>query len=197
DRQLCLEGLVHGERYDVTVRAGLPSTVRETLAKTAEFSLYVRDRSPFVRFTTKAYVLPRTGQRGIPVVSVNTRDIAVKIFRIGDRNLLDTLGRNFQTTLSSSELQQIADTDGFAVWSGQLKVESPLNAEVTTAFPVDEAIGNLAPGVYVMSAEAAGPKTDEYVDIATQWFIVSDLGLTAFSGHDGIHVFVNSLATAA
>ena len=31
--------------------------------------------------------------------------------------------------------------------------------------------------------------------LATQWFIVSDLGLTAFSGNDGIHVFVNSLAT--
>jgi len=28
-----------------------------------------------------------------------------------------------------------------------------------------------------------------------QWFIVSDLGLTAFSGNDGIHVFVNSLAS--
>jgi alpha-2-macroglobulin len=32
--------------------------------------------------------------------------------------------------------------------------------------------------------------------IATQWFIVSDLGLTAFSGKDGIHVFVRSLASA-
>ena len=31
--------------------------------------------------------------------------------------------------------------------------------------------------------------------LATQWFIVSDLGLTAFSGNDGIHVFVNSLET--
>ena len=31
--------------------------------------------------------------------------------------------------------------------------------------------------------------------LATQWFIVSDLGLTAFSGNDGIHVFVNSLAS--
>src|SRR5262249_11464007 len=66
-----------------------------------------------------------------------------------------------------------------------------------TAFPVDEAIGNLAPGVYVMTAEPAGPKKDDdYAEAATQWFIVSDLGLTAFSGHDGIHVFVNSLASA-
>jgi uncharacterized protein YfaS (alpha-2-macroglobulin family) len=199
EKQLCVEGLVHGESYDITVRAGLPSTVKEKLAKAAEFSIYVRDRSPFVRFTTKAYVLPRTGQRGIPVVSVNTRNVSIRILRIGDRNLLDKLGRDFQTSLNASQLQQIADTDGVAVWNGQLKVESPLNAEVTTAFPVDEAIGtSLAPGVYVMTAEPDGPKKDDdYSDLATQWFIVSDLGLTAFSGHDGIHVFVNSLATAA
>ena len=47
--------------------------MRETLQKSADYNIYVRDRSPFVRFTGKAYVLPRTGQRGIPVVSVNTR----------------------------------------------------------------------------------------------------------------------------
>jgi len=197
DKQLCVEGLKHGERYAVTVRAGLPSTVKETLARTADFSIYVRDRSPFVRFTTKAYVLPRTGQRGVPVVSVNTPSVAIKVYRIGDRNLLQTVvGENFQRNLGRFELQRLADERGVSVWSGELKVESPLNAEVTTAFPVDEAIGNLAPGVYVMSAEAAGPKADDYVDLATQWFIVSDLGLTALSSHDGIHVFVNSLATA-
>src|SRR5216683_2597199 len=72
DRQLCVEGLKHGERYAITLRAGIPSVVRETLSKSAEFNVYVRDRKPLVRFTGKAYVLPRTGQRGIPVVSVNT-----------------------------------------------------------------------------------------------------------------------------
>ncbi len=198
DRQLCVEGLVHGEHYEITLRAGLPSTVRETLTRAAAYSIYVRDRAPFVHFTTKAYVLPRTGQRGIPVVSVNTRAIAIKVYRIGDRNLLDTVqNRNFQSTMEPYELEHIEDTSGAAVWSGELQVDSPLNTEVTTAFPVDEAIGNLAPGVYVMSAAAAGPKKDDDVsEVATQWFIVSDLGLTAFSGHDGIHVFVNSLATA-
>jgi uncharacterized protein YfaS (alpha-2-macroglobulin family) len=198
DKQLCVEGLVHGEHYDITVRAGLPSTVKETLVKAAAFSIYVRDRSPFVHFTTRAYVLPRTGQRGIPVVSVNTPSVAVSIYRIGDRNLLDTVvGGNFQRSLARYEMQRLASEGGVAVWSGELKVESPLNAEVTTAFPVDEAVGKLAPGVYVMSAEPTGPKKDDdYGDVATQWFIVSDLGLTAFSGHDGIHVFVNSLAAA-
>ena len=197
EKQLCVEGLKHGERYGITVRAGLPSTVKETLAKSADFSIYVRDRSPLVRFTTRAYVLPRTGQRGIPIVSVNTPTVAVKVYRIGDRNLLDTvIGEDFQRSLSRYELERLADERGFSVWSGQLAVESPLNTEVTTAFPVDAAVGNLSPGVYVMSAEAAGAKSEDYSSLATQWFIVSDLGLTAFSGNDGIHVFVNSLATA-
>ena len=107
DKQLCVEGLKHGERYNITLRAGLPSTVKETLPKSAEFNVYVRDRKPFVRFTGKAYVLPRTGQRGIPVVSVNTPAVNVKVFRIGDRNLINTVvGSDFQKTLSSYELSR-------------------------------------------------------------------------------------------
>src|SRR5262245_56357938 len=83
-RQLCVEGLKHGERYTITLRAGIPSTVRETLAKSATFNIYVRDRAPQVRFNGKAYVLPRVGQRGIPIISVNTTAVAVEIYRIGD-----------------------------------------------------------------------------------------------------------------
>jgi uncharacterized protein YfaS (alpha-2-macroglobulin family) len=39
DRQLCVEGLKHGERYSVTLRAGIPSMVKETLAKSADFNI--------------------------------------------------------------------------------------------------------------------------------------------------------------
>ena len=38
--------------------------------------------------------------------------------------------------------------------------------------------------------------SNDYDQRASQWFIVSDLGLTAYSGHDGIDVFVHSLASA-
>ena len=84
------------------------------------------------------------------------------------------------------------------MWKGELAVDAaPLNADVTTAFPVDQAVGELKPGVYVMVAQPQELKKldNDYDSLATQWFIVSDLGLTAFSGNDGIHVFVNSLAT--
>src|SRR5579872_432988 len=71
ERQLCVEGLKHGETYSVTLRTGLPSVVHENLSKSVDFAVYVRDRKPSVRFSTSAYVLPRVGQRGIPIISVN------------------------------------------------------------------------------------------------------------------------------
>ncbi|HEY6254617.1 MAG TPA: alpha-2-macroglobulin [Xanthobacteraceae bacterium] len=197
ERQICVEGLKHGERYTVTLRAGIPSVVKENLAKSAEFSIYVRDRKPFVRFSDKAYVLPRTGQRGIPVVSVNTTSIAIEIYRIGDRNLLSTvLGSDFQTNLDRYDLERLTEEHGSEVWKGSMKVEPTLNADVVTAFPITEAIAALAPGVYVMHAGAADATDNDSREGATQWFIVSDLGLTAYSGNDGVHAFVHSLETA-
>jgi uncharacterized protein YfaS (alpha-2-macroglobulin family) len=197
DQQLCVEGLKHGERYGITLRAGLPSMVKETLAKSADFTIYVRDRKPLVRFVGKTYVLPRTGQRGIPLVSVNTDTVEVEIYRIGDRNLTDTvIGTDFQRNLGRYEVERLAAERGAAVWKGQLATENTLNADVTTAFPVDQSVGDLTPGVYVMVAEPKGPKSDDYEALPTQWFIVSDLGLTAYSGNDGIHVFVHQLASA-
>ena len=195
-RQLCVEGLKHGERYTVTLRAGIPSTVRETLAKPAEFNIYVRDRKPVVRFSGRAYVLPRVGQRGIPVVSVNASAVAIEVYRIGDRNLVSTvLGHDFQRTLNRYELARLREDRGSQVWKGEMKVDPVQNTDVTTAFPVGEAIPNLGAGVYVIVANAANAVGEDYADLATQWFIVSDLGLTAYSGNDGIHTFVHSLET--
>jgi alpha-2-macroglobulin len=197
EKQLCVEGLKHGERYAMTLRAGLPSVVKETLAKSAEFTIFVRDRKPFVRFSGKAYVLPRTGQRGIPVLSVNTQAVTLSIYRIGDRNLIDTLlGYDFQRNLSRYQAERLGNERGAKVWNGELAVESKLNTEVTTAFPLDQAVKDLGPGVYAMTAEPKEAVSNDYGQQATQWFVVSDLGLTAYTTHDGVDIFVHSLATA-
>ena len=198
DQQLCVEGLQHGETYAITLRAGLPSTVGEDLLKDAAFNIYVRDRSPSVRLAGKAYVLPKTGQQGIPLITVNTDKVKVTIYRIGDRNLLDNvLGYDFERNLYSYSLDDIADQKGEKVWTGELKVEKELNQEITTAFPIMEAVPQMQPGVYLLAAQPGNAGSDEYGERTTQWFIVSDLGLTAYSGTDGIHAFVNSLASTA
>ena len=84
---LCVDGVVHGERYRLRVRAGLPAADGETLASSADLDIYVRDRSPSVRFQGRAYVLPKGGEAAIPLVSINTRLVKAQVLRLGDRSL--------------------------------------------------------------------------------------------------------------
>jgi len=197
DQQICVEELRHGERYALRLRQGLPSAIGETLLKPVDLSIYVRDRSPSARFTGRNYVLPRTGQKGLPVVTVNTRELDMALYRIGDRRLAhEVLEGAFGEQLAGYRAEQIKEEKGELLWEGRMPVEMELNEAVTTAFPIDELHGDLKPGLYVMTAQPAAQETESWRERATQWFVISDIGLTAMSGNDGIHVFARSLASA-
>ena len=218
DTQICVDGLRHGERYAVVLRQGIPSSIPgENLLKNADYEIYVRDRTPSVRASGKTYVLPRSGQQGVPLTSVNTDKVGIRVLRIGDRNLINTVRNSeFLEQMEPYQVEKIIKESGLQVWRGVMDVKTELNKDVVTAFPVTEATGKLEPGIYLIAAQAGdfktesgatttpspdgdgdGDRTESAENIATQWFVVSDLGLTAFSGHDGVHVFVRSLASAA
>ncbi|MGA8715289.1 MAG: alpha-2-macroglobulin family protein, partial [Roseiarcus sp.] len=142
DQQLCVEGLKHGERYAIVLRQGLPSAVGEQLLKAADYEIYVRDRSPQAHFSGKAYVLPRQGQEGAPLVTVNTSKVAIDVYRVGDRNLLSVVNRDdFLKPIDSSRADELESEDGQKVWSGSMDVASELNKDVATEFPVLDAVG--------------------------------------------------------
>src|SRR5262249_30589671 len=84
DKQICVEGLEHGKRYDITFRAGLPAAIGEVIQAPVVLSIYVQDRGASVRFTGDSFVLPATARRGIPIVSVNMQTADLKLYRIGD-----------------------------------------------------------------------------------------------------------------
>ncbi len=91
--------------------------------------------------------------------------------------------------------------EGEKVWSGSMDVASELNKDVVTEFPVLDAVGQLQPGVYLIAAspwkeKVPGAESNETAQLATQWMVVSDLGLTAISGEDGVHALVQSLGSA-
>ncbi|WP_292239508.1 alpha-2-macroglobulin family protein, partial [Mesorhizobium sp.] len=197
DKQICVEGLEHGQHYDVTFRAGLPAAIGETIAAPVVLSIYVQDRAPSARFTGDSFVLPAGARRGIPVVTVNMSAAKMKLYRIGDRSLAQLLsGYQFLHQLDGYDISTISDQMGEPVWEGTLDIANDLNKEVTTSFPVDEAIPQRKPGVYVLTAQPVDDKSDDYGSRATQWFVVSDIGLSTYTGQDGLNVFARSLGSA-
>ena len=85
------------------------------------------------------------------MVSVNTQALTVNVFRIGDRNLIDTvIDSDFQRPISKYQLRNLGEERGMKVWGGELATATTLNEEITTAFPVDQAIPEMQPGVQPM-----------------------------------------------
>ncbi len=195
-RQLCLEGVEHGARVTFTLREGLPAASGEALHKSSEISVYVRDRDPSVRFVGRSYVLPKSQAASIPVVAVNAEELEVSIHRVADRNLVSALQQGLVgSPLNERGGDRIRARLGEEVWRGFADVSTELNKDVTTDLPIGDALGDFEPGVYAMRASVVGAEDDGGAD-ATQWFIVTDLGLATLKGSDGLHVFVRGLSDA-
>ncbi|MEO6301217.1 MAG: PAN domain-containing protein, partial [Paracoccaceae bacterium] len=195
-RQLCVEGINPGSRYTVTFREGLPAADGQTLAKSVPITAYIKDRSPGIRFTGRGYVLPRTGDAAIPVVTVNTTKLDLEVYKVTDRNLLRIMqGGYFDTPMYDYQEYDFENQMGTKIWNGTATVGQDVNKDVTTRLPLTDAIKGQPAGIYAL--RAAVPGVDPYVTPASwQWFVVSDLGLTTLSGVDGLHVVVRSLGNA-
>ena len=196
DEKLCIEGMEHGARVRFVLRAGLPAASGEVLATNVELTQYVRDRSPAVRFTSRAYVLPRLGDVAIPVETVNLPTVDLTLRRLSDRNIL----RSMQEGLLAGPLyayeEEYLDNDlASTVWTGVAEVAQDLNRDVLTRVPLNDALRDEPPGLYVLSAKVPG--ADPYDDPpAAQWFVLTDLGITSWIGNDGLTVMTRSLADA-
>ena len=193
--ELCITGLSHGSRYALTLRAGLPAATGEVLRRPAELALYVRDRAPMVRFPGRGYVLPANGPRALPVETVNSDTLDLTLWRVSDRNLAGTIRDTmFGEAMSHWRIEDFADRFAEPVWTGTADVAQELNQTLTARLPLDD-VGAMTPGAYVLRAAVPGLDPWEHPP-ATQWFMVSDLGLSTLSGTDGLHVVVQGLSDA-
>ncbi len=195
-RELCIEGLEHGRRYRMTLRSGLPAGNGDALIRDVELTHYISDRSPAVRFPGRAYVLAKTDQAALPIETVNLTEVTLHLRRVSDRNLLRSMQDGyFGRPLSQWQEEHFASDIAEEVWSGTAMVQSTLNQDMTTRLPLTEAIADQPVGIYALSASYTG--ADPYENpSATQWFVLTDLGLSTMSGSDGLHVQVQGLSDA-
>lgn len=201
DNVLCLEGFKHGQHYSVTLLAGLPA-VGGKLAEPERHELEIGNMRPSLAFASSGFLLPRIGNEGLPLRTVNLDEVHVQIARINDRNLINDIRDGRPADYWDYRTAEIvAEDQGEWIWEGELMIDSRPNEPVVTALPIGETIGRLEPGIYLATATAPAKgvlrdEEDLQRTAATQWFVVSDLGLSSLLGEDGALVQVRSLATA-
>jgi len=196
-RRLCISGVEHGTEYQLTLKPGVPADSGSRTESGETFTARVDDRPATLGFRGNDYVLPRAGQQDLPLTSVNVSQANIEVLRINERNLVNPLNeRELYTLLSGYQARQIAQRSGESVWQGELSIAKELNQEVTTAIPISQIISDPQPGIYIVTAHDAAQEDYHWDDRATQWLVVSDLGLSTYRGADGLHVFVRSLDSA-
>ncbi|WP_421905959.1 alpha-2-macroglobulin family protein [Mameliella sp.] len=197
DERICVTGVEHGSRYTITFRAGLPAKSGEELIRDVPITAYVSDRTPTLSFPGRAYALPRTADAGIPIDTVNLDEVDLILRRVSDRNLVRAIQENyFGRPLGRYDENYFARDVAEEIWTGTGVVENRLNADMMTRLPMGEVLGDLPAGIYALTAAVPDPKRGEGRR-ATQWFILSDIGLTTLQGTDGLTVFARDLGDAS
>ncbi len=193
DTRICVSGVTHGSRHTVTFRAGLPAQSGEELIRDVPITAYVRDRSPSVGFPGRSYVLPRSAEAGLPIETVNLDEVDLVLHRVSDRNLIQSLQNDyFGRPLGLYDEDYFSETIGEEVWRGTGVTQNDLNIGMTTRLPMGEVVAELPAGIYALTAVV--PTDDE--QRATQWFLLSDIGMTTLQGNDGLTVFARDLTSA-
>ncbi|HYD32457.1 MAG TPA: alpha-2-macroglobulin [Azospirillaceae bacterium] len=197
DKALCVEGLAHGGKYHLTLQPGLASADGRRLEKAIERDIEVPNRAPALAFRSGGHILPRVGADGLPLRAINIDKAQLQVQRINDRDLVERIyfGRVTQS-MTEWDVGELVGKAGQEVWKGELAMVGPRNAPTVAAFPIESVLGDLEPGVYVAVAASDAVQGKGWEGKATQWFVVSDLGLTSYEGDDGLMVFARSLVTA-
>ncbi len=202
ERTLCISGVTFSQSYKVTIRQGLPSTGALIVPQTASYVIAVPDRPVTLAFRNKAYILPKASRQGIPLSTVNVERAEIRVLRINDRNLITEItGERIRELLYEHHARRIEENQGELVWTGRMRIQAERNKEAVTAIPFAEVVKTPKPGIYVVLARSVGKKSgeeegDDYSEWATQWVIVTDLGISTYSGEGGLAVFVRSYENA-
>jgi len=202
--EVCVYGLDHGRHYQVRVRAGLRAANGERLAEDANLEIDISHRPPAVWFDRSAYVLPGGGRSQLLLYSINTDRVKLKLLRIHERNLLAPwVQRHFQRNLSVEELAEASEMLGEVVWEGEAKLQNRPDKTNRTVLSLPREKMK-KPGLYILSAtnhhveaisqaEALMFERDAFT--ASQWLVVTDIGLAAYHAADGLLVEARSLSS--
>lgn len=196
---LCVEGFEYGKDYTIKLKKGLTSDLHVDMTADYEFPVYISHRKPNLNFRERGYVLPAKGPQLLPLNTVNLSKAYLHLYRIPARNYATfSAYESFLGTMNYSyDLKYMTGKRAENLWKGRMTTEAAMNQTKTHGIPISALVNKqLEPGLYLLSAEDGDEDDTAKSLLSVQWFLVSDLGVTAYKGEDGIHVFCHELSTA-
>lgn len=196
--RLCLSGLAFGSVYKVTLKKGLAAEHGYKLEEDSTYTVLVSHRKPSIVFRERGYILPAKGPQLLPLKAINVPQVQIKVLRIPSRNLARELTQHsFLNQLYRWNIDELKEGSAELVGEGTFNCQGNLDETVVRGLPIDQILGKkIEPGVYIVQAEVNKKNNHGDNQDATQWVVVSDIGLSTFSGPDGLHVLARSLNSA-
>ncbi|MBK8285457.1 MAG: hypothetical protein IPK97_11595 [Ahniella sp.] len=181
-------------KYDVTVKAELASVRGPALGKAVTVQIDSGAQAPLVGFASQGMILPQHDTRGLPVVSVNLKEIDLEFFKVRERELnrfLEAFERNGRKSYwTLQNIVKYADS----VYANRFALEAKGSERVTSHIAVRDIDELNDTGVYFAVMKRAGAFDYEF---DSAMFFVSDIGVHVRRYADRTLIVTTSLETGA
>lgn len=176
---LCLGGLDFSTSYEVTIRNGLAVGDQQV---TSDIVFYGRthDREPEISLNAASYILP-VGERSLlPVTTVNVSELAVEVFRIDPRTLVQV--PDLFSHLDGYDTSRLRTHYGELAGRRSISLASRRNERLSFNLDLAALVEGRDPGLFVAVLSSPQIALSRYRNRPTQWFAHSNIGITAYSG---------------
>ena len=192
------------QSYAVKIKGELAAADGKTLGSELSKDVYTGPMEPNAAFASQGNVLPARETRGLPVISVNVKDVDVEFMRVRDEEVANffaayqkngkrssyELDPRYGWGREGSPITQIADS----VYSNRFALAGKDNERAVNYLPIQSISELSKPGLYFAVMKRAGTFNEEF---ETSFFFVSDIGLHTRAYAQALFVHAASLKSGA
>ena len=175
--------------YEVTIYSGLTAANGQSLHKTRISQIKSNQLTPSVNFESSGAFLTQGLGNGLPVVTVNVKEVDINFYKVGEKNI-----QRFLQEMTDHRYYWGIDTItqfGKLAYSGRYELNAPKNTRVKRSIDIEGISELKQPGIYLAVMTKAGA----YDNHQMMWYSVTDIGLHARFYDNQLDVYASSLKT--
>ncbi len=189
-KSISISGFQAGIEYKLKLRPGIKSILDEKIEIATEVGFFVKDLKSVLSFPSNTYIYPKQTKICLPVRAINIDKARAVLYRIPDRgivdNLRDLMDRSYHLDVAEKLFATEIDFNG----------KAKPNQTITKNLDATKILPELKPGVYVLEVRQKGVLEAYHAQVADQWFIVTDIGLTTFTSDQTLAVHARAFSSA-